>query len=557
MKKPIEKIEKIAYLIDNNQIYKFIFISISTIITISLMGYYFGTFDQASHIPFLKKTNNPNLYPDDNFFTLKNTHYSFFWLLFIPFYRLNILEPSMFIIHCLSTFLTYLAIWELGKTLFSKPLYSFFSVITFIFPHISFAGFPLFEFSLLNRTFVLPLLLFAINLYLKQLPQYAYFIIGVVFNFHAISSFFIFTILFLNDIIKISKNKIINLIKNFILFTLFASPVFIWRFLSKNNFPVLDWNWYRLISTSLLANIFKPLAINPPFILINSINFIAILLFFIISKETNYNKKTTIKNFMALIFLFLVIHLITAYFFPFTFIIQFQLIRIGLFATFFFYLIASFFVVKEIKRTKTNLLEKTLLFSGLFSLTPLNFLFSYYSFKFNKLVKSTIVLNFSFYILAAFFSYKYQLWKPEIHIYPNNLKGYKVQLWAKNNTKINDIFIIPPHLWHFYDVEWRVISERKPLVTLSELLEAAFNPNYMPYWQKRFNDVAPNALKYFTNNPFENFEITKKAYYSNKETDFLKLAKKYNASYLVVEKPYHYSFILVYEDQSFRVYKIR
>ena len=49
-----------------------------------ISGYHFGTFDQVIHIPFIKKFADPGLYPGDAFLDLRNEHYSYFWLMFLP-----------------------------------------------------------------------------------------------------------------------------------------------------------------------------------------------------------------------------------------------------------------------------------------------------------------------------------------------------------------------------------------------------------------------------------------------------------------------------------------
>jgi hypothetical protein len=56
--------------------------------TILLLGYYFGTFDQSVHIPFLRQAVDPTLYPGDRFFDLRHQFFSYFWFFFEPFYRL-------------------------------------------------------------------------------------------------------------------------------------------------------------------------------------------------------------------------------------------------------------------------------------------------------------------------------------------------------------------------------------------------------------------------------------------------------------------------------------
>ena len=42
----------------------------ATFLTILLIGYNFGTFDEAMHIPFLKSTADPTLYPGDTMIEL-------------------------------------------------------------------------------------------------------------------------------------------------------------------------------------------------------------------------------------------------------------------------------------------------------------------------------------------------------------------------------------------------------------------------------------------------------------------------------------------------------
>jgi hypothetical protein len=108
-----------------------------------------------------------------------------------------------------------------------------------------------------------------------------------------------------------------------------------------------------------------------------------------------------------------------------------------------------------------------------------------------------------------------------------------------------------------YDIEWRVVSERTTVSTLSELLEAAFDPDYIQYWKPRFEDIAPGALVQFKGDYLENFKIANNAYYKNNSKRFRYLAIKYKASYLVVEKKYKYNFPIVYENEEYTIYSTK
>jgi len=538
----IKILTSISHKIWQKKIYQYIFFAIASIITISLMGYYFGTFDQAIHIPFLKKYADPSLFPNDIFFNLRNFHYSFFWYFFIPFYRLRILEITMFITHFLATFLTFLA------------------VIAFIFPHLGFAGFPIFEFSLLNRTFTLPFLLLAINLYLNKKPLYAFLILGLMYNIHVISVNFVLAMFIFDSLLRIREIGFKNFIKQFLTFLLFASPVLIWKFSNSHVDIGLDRSWFYIINNSLLAHVFTLITTNPliNFTILNGIS--AIIIFFLTLPIKKTENDLKISNFIWAALVILVVQVVAGTWLPLTIIIQSQIIRVGIFVNIFAYLyfagyISELFSNKKIKLNKIILL----IFALSFSISPL---ISLVILLLHKNVNNKSFINVLKYLIIVIFLltliiFKFMnIWRPGINIYPIKDDNYDVQIWAKNNTPKDAIFITPPALWWFYDLEWRVVSERSTVSTLSELLESAFLPSYIDYWRPRFEDVAPKALKQFSDDPLKNIIITKKAYYSLSEKDIIRISKKYGAKYFVSEKPSQYQFPIVYQNNGFTIYMI-
>jgi hypothetical protein len=146
--------------------------------------------------------------------------------------------------------------------------------------------------------------------------------------------------------------------------------------------------------------------------------------------------------------------------------------------------------------------------------------------------------------------------EPGIHIYPPHTEWNDVQFWARDHTAKEAVFIAPPHIWWLYTSDWRVFSERSTVVTLSELLEIVFAPNYTNAWQHRIDELAPGAVGQFRGNPLENEQIISRAFYSLSDEQFLKVACEYHAEYLVVEKPHSYGFDVTYENAGFRVYDL-
>ncbi|EKE15463.1 MAG: hypothetical protein ACD_12C00008G0002 [uncultured bacterium] len=554
----IKLLTSISQKIWQKKIYQYIFFALASLITILLMGYYFGTFDQAIHIPDLKKFSNPSLYPNDKFLEIRNYHYSFFWFFFIPFYRIGMLEIVMFITHFFATFITFWAIWKLAKTLFNSPIAPFLAVIAFIFPHLGFAGFPIFEFSLLNRTFVLPFLLIAINLYLNKKTVYAFLILGLMYNLHVISVNFLLAMFIFDSLLRIREIGIKNFIKQLFTFLLFASPVLIWKFSNSHVDVGLDRSWFYTINNSLLAHLFTYATTN---ILINFtiLNGIAtIFIFFLTLPIKKTDKDIIIRNFIFTSIIILIVQVIAGTWLPLTIIIQSQIIRVGLFINFFAYLYFASYIANLISSAKIQVNKIYLLITALiFSISPLIALISL---LIHKRVDNDFAIRINKYLIIITFLItliilnQINIWKPGINIGPIKDDNYYVQMWAKNNTPKDTIFITPPALWWFYSLEWRVISERSTVSTLSEVLEGAFFPSYISYWQPRFEEVAPGALTQFSQNALKNIEITKKAYNTLTEKDILRISDKYGAKYFVSEKPNQYKFPVTYQNNVFTVY---
>lgn len=563
MKPALKKLEDFASLCERSYIYRHGLFFLTTLFVICAYGYYFGTFDQASHIPFLKKSIDPSLFFHDHFFDLRNSHYSYFWLLFIPFYKAGILEISMFIVHILATYLTFWALWNLGKTLFKNALTSVLVIVSSALPHIGFSGFPLFEFSMLNRTVALPFEIIAINYYLKKNYFVSFFLLGILYNLHALSIHFIVAMIAVDAILsfKSQRGKFLGVLKAVPIFIICALPVLIWK--TGHTGASLTFNsnteWYSILNNALFYHLFNFVSISVPIVTLLAVGGVsAVVIFFYTNKECKGDIHTTIKHFIYASLLILLSQFIATYFYPSTVIIQSQVMRIGIFISLFAYLYLAHYVSLWIHRSSLVFvfLATTLVFSfsPLFSLISL-FLIKRITSTKKMIIGSLVYIGVFLYILVSLLLLN--LARPRISIWPEKTPFYDVQLWAKNNTPKDAIFITPPSKWWLYDVEWRVISERSTVSTLSELLEAAFDPSYIHYWKPRFEDIAPRALVQFKGDYLVNFKIANNAFYTNTSERFLYLAKKYNASYLVVEKKYEYNLPIVYKNEAYSVYSFK
>jgi len=141
-----------------------------------------------------------------------------------------------------------------------------------------------------------------------------------------------------------------------------------------------------------------------------------------------------------------------------------------------------------------------------------------------------------------------------------HLKGYDernidpwvdIQLYAKKNTPKDSLFIVPPYT-AFPD--FRMFSERASFGDwIDGGLTIFFGNDYGKQWLARMKDLGLSGETYFDVGLVKERE----EYNSIDKERFLKVAEKYNANYVVIEKPKKLSLPLVYENERYRIYALR
>lgn len=563
--------------------WRHLFLLAASMLAIVIVGYHFGTFDQSIHIPFLKKYVDPSIFPNDPFFDLRFQHFSYFWFFFQPLYWLDLqLHPfalpyvlmwGMFVTHVFATYLTFFAIWTLSDTLFANPVTNVLAVAAFIVPHIGFAGFPVIEFSLLNRTFVLPFLLLALIFYLRRRYLLAFGLMGVMYNLHVISVNFALAMILFACLFELRQVGWRNLAAGPALFVVCALPVVIWK-ADKSPIDLTPrYEWFDIISRGTLYNLFFLIAPYVHIIAITLCGVSALAMFFIARRRRpspRYDRTLTL--FMAAVIIILGVEVVTAQWLPLTILVQSQIIRAGLFGLIFGYLYFANYIVTRWQAGDLNRADGTVLTVAFLGL-PIPALTLVILFL-QRLIRSprwravTVALALPVTFAATVFLLApYNLWGPGLHIFGPQTPWVDAQLWAKNHTAKDALFITPPQIWSFYDSEWRVFSERSTVVTHSELLEAAFAPDYIEDhvgkdgriiygWKSRFADLAPGALAKFQGNFFDNQRTIAAAFYSLSTDQLRAVAEKYGASYLVVERPNQREFTVCYSNTQYMVYAL-
>jgi len=538
---------------------------VCTLITLGVLGYHFGTFDQFVHIAFLKKYADPTLYANDAFINAMWTeNYSYFWYLFVPFRRAGILEPVLFGVYVLTTYLAFWKLWDLSLLLFNYPPAALLSTLAFAMPHLGFAGFPIFEFSLLNRTFALPFTLWILIFYLKKRYGLAFALAGLLFNFHVLSVNFVMAMMvgdlglrFLQDeraggeaplrLFSPSRaNTLFNLVSGFLIFLLLASPVLLWRFTSPAAEAELNPEWFSVVARGSLFNLFYLISPHVHIIFVTLSGLSTLALYFLARRKTQAHSpehERSIRNFLVVVVVILAVQAVTVLIYPINIINQLQVIRVGMWATIFSYLYFGHYIVQRWQAGRWQLAD-TVTQAAAYVISPLPFaplvvwgLLHWERWRRARIMLSLAVLG-GLLAVSIGIVLNLRLWQPGIAIYGPNTTWEQIQMCARAQTPKEAVFLVPPEKWWLYTSEWRVFSERSTVVTHSELLMIALAPTYYDEWKNRFVEAAPGVIEKFDGDFFANQRMVKEAFYRLPPEAWLRLAHTYRADYIVLEQPH-------------------
>ncbi len=138
---------------------------------------------------------------------------------------------------------------------------------------------------------------------------------------------------------------------------------------------------------------------------------------------------------------------------------------------------------------------------------------------------------------------------------PFRINWLDIQLWAKNHTSADSLFITPPYINGF-----RTFSERSVFVEKIDAGAMHWCPGFEIQWAKRLNELGYEQYPLLQ---FKGFELedpltiqTRLTYAAISENKFMELAKIFNIDYVIEENFRTLSFPLLYQNPLFTIYKI-
>lgn len=480
----------------------YLLLLILTTILMYLLPYRYGVEDQAIYIPLIKKEINPQLFYED--YLIQNNHQKtpFIYLVkFLVKITGKDIKLIFTILYFLSLYFFFLGVYFLTYTLFDSQTVSTVSIALFLFPKwVGATGLQTYEIYLHPRFLITPLILFCLYFLIRKKYLLLLFALTIILLIHPISVIAL-TIITLIYLIYSYNNKLLSMLHKLISYILivpivgviiFAFLLSINKAINLNNL-IMNKEWLTVVQKR--DSYAFPQLWNIQSFASLLIFYLFYLLFTLLNKITkqlpNIKKESTaLINISILTTLLLaLITIIINQFIPFSLLIQLQLARS---LTIFSYmaLICFAYVITRVYKLRVNPFYKLIIMS-LFIFTV--------------------------------------LWNNQPN-YPNDSEWIDIQLWAKNNTSINEVFLTPPNKTGF-----RIFSERKIIGEYKDGAPVIFSFKFATIWRQRMEDL--------------------QSYILFSENDINRLKTKYHFDYVVVEKPKSFDFIKVHENNKYTIYK--
>ncbi len=540
------------------------FIFLVTLLSLVINGYYFNIIDHAFYLTYLNKIENSSLYLGDYLFSQAHLNYSLFNNFTVFMKKLFHIDYAWLylLFFLISLFLSYYALFLLTSKFTKGNKAPFLAIIFFLAPKwVASVGHFTHARLFMPRDLALALALLTINFLLEKnfLISTPLLILCLIINPPIVPPLLLFYIYILVKKLKLSFKKLF--FSSLIILSLLVSilPNHLQKLVEGNP---MDMEWFQIMqkrgsySFPLLwrytgwGNLFL---------------FVSIMIFSILFfKRKLFGKyQKSVLSFLLISVLFFLLHTAFSSILPLPFLIQFQLLRSLTFITVFS--LISFAIFLESSLEQKNNLYKIIAIAATLCvylwgdhLTLWHFLilgffieFSFFPKKNSlKIPFPSLKINFPFllllfislhgfliiYLKKPAINLPYYLATPSFYTKLNEEKycsWMETQLWAKNNTSPKSIFLTPPYLQGF-----RVFSQRTIVGESKDGGVIFYSVKYAKEWKKRMADL---------------FE-----YFTNQEENILLLQKKYQFSYLAVEKDkFNLPFPKVFENSLYIIYDFK
>lgn len=505
-------------------------------------GYQFTVSDQEIFIPYILKAQDPSLFKNDILFDQISAQTSIFYQVVAELSKVLGLEITFFVGFLIFQFLFFVGLYNLSNLLLKDNKLAYLSLLVFFLPKfIGGTATATFDTFFGYRSVGVIFLIFYLFYLLKHQFTKAAVVAAIGFWFHPLS---IIPNLALLPVFHLYKSgfNLKEVIKPLIIFLLISLPLVLTATSSSNLFSSLltrDSSWFSIIR-SRVDYIFPSLWTLRGWAAL----FLYITLIFgflkVLRKEI---RRGILLIFAASLAIFVINYLILdLHELP-----GFAKFQMGRSITSLAYIA---FCISPLLLIGRNQIQKFLglisfialilnqfnIFLILIILYAITRVLDYFE-KAPKLNQSvsdsfiaTIFVAFIFLNIAINFK-SFQNINQKIQFPKQTNDWIALQLWARNHTNFQDRFLVPPYLTGF-----RILSQRPIVGDIKDGAVVIYDSNFAKGWSEMIND-------------FKYYDLIK-------ENDFINLKNKYSFDYIVTKSNQSLKFRIIYQNNSFIVYKI-
>ena len=525
-----------------------VIIIIATVFSVFYLGHYYGRVDQGFLIAYAKKLSNPNLFPNDLLMnTMANTVPSYLWEAVAKIYPHINLELLLTSLHFIFRFLFFLGIYLLTLLVTGRKEVAYLNVF-FWFTSKPSLGHEIFYNNFVQSSFTYPLLIFSSYFFLKNNYLFSFISVILAFLAHPPLTFLLVIIFFF----ILAREKKFNLLVKYALsFAVCVLPLYgrIQTVVSQSG--AYDAAWLKLMRIRSAGHIL-PSAWGMSSWLPALLALLFLVIFFRYYLESIPNDiLRKFKFFIFVPLVFIIISIIFGGIIPIPRVLAITPFRTSNLFSIFASIVTSLCLWRMLQ-------NKNYAIALLGAVVSFFYFFNQYSLQFPKLFVVTLPLYITFFhflhnnlkllfvLLLSFttilipYMYKRNQLRTDIEY----KKWVDIQLWAKNNTPNDSLFIVPPYLESF-----RLYSERPILADWKDGGAGFFSPNFLKIWWGRMEELGISRQNYSDT-------YQRQAYNSLTPAKAAELLKKYNAKYIIFEKQPQHDLMKKYENDYFTVYSL-
>lgn len=518
-----------------SEVKKYLVLFLFAIVAIFNHGYQFAYSDQEIIIPYVLKSADQSLFPQDKIFSQSSAHLSLFYPMAGFLTKFIDIQTMFFVGYLIFQFAFFCAIYRLSKVLLNDKNLAFFSLLPFMLPKfIGGTATQTFDIFFGYRSIGIVFLIFYLSFLIEKKYKTSAILAGLALIFHPLSAapavFSILPVLVFN-----LKMKIIHILK------IFAFPLFLLIVLiliSQSNLVsyVLskDDTWLGIIKfrdSYLFASTWKLSAWGA-----------SLMYFFLCAVFLNRlkkdNRKTLIIIVLAAVLVFIInVALLEVLRLPQ--FAQFQLLRSIAPVAYFGLCLSPLFLTYKSKVLKIfGVLAFTFLCFNLFypfAISALLFALASYT-KQNRGVENSTKFTYAFaaalvivYLFLRLNSY--QVLTNRVS-YPKKEDDWEtLQRWVNQNTDKSAKFFVPP-----YTTGFRIYSRRGIVGDIKDGAVVMYSPVFAKRWYGLIQDL--------------------NKYDDKTEADFKSLQNEYDFNFIISNSQHKLNFEQVYFNKTYKIYKI-